>query len=63
MVSEVVSFTLDSMIKGYHIYKDVSFKCYTIAVMKEVEKGPSDRHTAASKLVEMYILWSTCKET
>ena len=51
MASEVVSFTLDSMIKRYHIYKDVSFKWYTIAVMKE---GLSDRHPAASKLAEMH---------
>ena len=56
MVSEVVSFTIDSMIKGYHVYKYVwqlqSFKCCTTAVMKKAEKGLFDRHPAATELEE-----------
>ena len=40
MASEVESFIVDSLIKGYHIYKDIwsCFKRCTIAVMKEVKK-------------------------
>ena len=51
MVSEVESFIIDSKIKGYHIYKNVwsSFKCCSIAMMKEVEKGLSGRQPAAAK--------------
>ena len=54
------SFTIDSVIKGHHIYKDVwlSFKCCTIA---DVEKGLSDRHPAAVKSAELYTLQCTCK--
>ena len=69
MAPEVEFFTIDSMIKGYHVYKDVwpSFKCCTVAMMKEVEKGLLSRlHAAAkpaAKPAEMYTLQSTCKET
>ena len=49
------SFTIHYMIKEYHVYKDVwsSFKCCTIAVMKEVEKGFLGRHPTA-KPTELY---------
>ena len=65
MMSEVESFTIDSMIKGYHIYKNVwsSFKCCTTAEMKEMEKGLSGRHPVTAKLAEIYTHQSTCKET
>ena len=55
MAFEVESFTMDSMIKGYHIYKDVwlIFEYCTIAVMKEVEKGLLGRHPAAAKPAEV----------
>ena len=46
---KVGSLTIDSMIKEYHLYKDIwlSFKCFTIAVMKEVEKDFLGRNPAA----------------
>ena len=52
---EVGSFTIDSMIKEYRVYKDVwsSFKCFTIAVMKEVKKGFLGRYPAAEP-TELY---------
>ena len=51
MASEVESCAINSVIKGYYIYKVIwlSFKCYTIAEMKEVEKGLSGRHPAVAK--------------
>ena len=53
MESEVESFTLD-MIKGYLIYKDGcckhGFMCCTVAMMKEVKRGLSSRHSAAESL-------------
>ena len=54
MTSEVESFTIDFMIKGYLVYKDVwpTFKCCTIAVKKEVEKGLLGRHLAAAQPAE-----------
>ena len=56
MTSEVKSFTIDSVIKRYHIYKDVWFKCCTTVAMKEMKKGLSGWHPAAAKLIEMYTL-------
>ena len=60
---DVESFTVESRIKGHNVHKDVwsSFKCGTIAVMKEVEKWC--RHLTAAKSAEMCILQSTCKWT
>ena len=39
-VSEIESFTIESVIKGYHIYNNasLSFGYSTIAVMKDVQK-------------------------
>ena len=54
MESEVESFTVDFMIKGYLIYKDGcckhGFMCCTVAMMKEVNRGLSGRHPAAESL-------------
>ena len=63
--AEVESFTRESRIQGYYVYKDVwsSFKCGTNAVMKEVEKCLLSRHPTAAKPAEMCLLQSTCKET
>ena len=60
MISEVESFTVDSMIKGYQIYKNV---WSSTAEMKEMEKCLSCRHPATAKLTEKYTHQSTCKET
>ena len=51
MTSEVESFTIDITIKGYLVYKDVwsTFTCYTIAVKKEVVKGPLGRHPTTAQ--------------
>ena len=55
----VESFTIDFMIKGYLVYKDVwsIFKCCTIAVKKEVEKGlllgPHRQNPLYSKLLHL----------
>ena len=52
--SEVESFTIDFMVKGYHIYKDGcckhGFMCCTVAMMKEVKRGFSGRHPVAENL-------------
>ena len=51
MASEVEYLTIDCMIKGHHVYKDVwlSLKCCTVAMIKEVDKGLSGRHPATEK--------------
>ena len=58
MASEVESFTIDSIIKGYQVYKYAwsSFKCCTIAAMKELENGLLGKHPAAVKPTEIYTL-------
>ena len=47
----VESFTIDFMIIGYLVYKDVwsTFKCCIIAVKEELEKGFLGRHLAAAQ--------------
>ena len=67
LASKVEFFTTDTMIKGYHVYKNVwsIFKCCTVTMIKEVEKGLSGRHLwlATTKAAEMSTFQSTCKET
>ena len=54
MVPEVESFTIDSVIKGYHVFKDawLSIKCCNIVncKIKEVQKDLSGRYPAAVNL-------------
>ena len=58
MAFEVESFTIDSMIKGGHVYKNfwLSSKCCAIAAMKQVVKDLLGRHPAVAKPAEMYTL-------
>ena len=47
MITEVESFTTDSMIKAYYFWS--SFMCCAIAVVKEAEKDLFNRQLAAAK--------------
>ena len=61
MVYKVESFTIDSTIKGNHVYKDFCWVLNT--VLKEVENGLMGKSPTAAKPKEIYSLQSTCKET
>ena len=53
MISEVESFTTDSMIKAYYFWS--SFMCCAVAVVKEAEKDLLSKHLAAAKMEEILL--------